>query len=94
MNDNTVFTARPAGDGTDGVVILVDAATAIQLAWDYVHLLEVESPAARPLWWWDVAALKRAAADATSLTGCSMPVTYVPLEVPAPQLRLVGGETS
>ena len=97
MSDETLFTARPAGDGTDAVVVLVDAATAVQLAnlWERAHRTEVLSPAAHPLFYWDVAALKRAAADARALTGHGMPITYVPTDAPAtPLLRVVGSVTS
>lgn len=66
MDDTSLFSAHAANDGTDTVVVRVDAKTAMKLAaaWDYTHVSLPVNAAGHDLWWWDVAALRRAAADA------------------------------
>lgn len=66
-DDRTTFTAEATQDGR--VTITVDAQTALQLAaaWDHLHLEIDVNAILHPLWWWDAAALRRAAADAVTL---------------------------
>lgn len=89
---DTLFSARPADDGTDTVVIRVDTKTALQLAtaWDYAHQTSEQNMLDHPLWWWDVAALRRAAADAVAqLAASQTPVPCTPTEKARAHLRLV-----
>lgn len=90
-DDNTLFSARPADDGTDAIVIRVDPDTALQLAaaWDHAHLTVERNMLDHPLWWWDVAALRRAAADAVALADAAAQAPYLPTEKAKAHLRLV-----
>lgn len=88
----SLFAARPAADGTDTVVITVDSRTALQLAaaWDHTHVSIDTNAIAHPLWWWDVAALRRAAADASvSADAAAQRVPFAPTPKAKAHLRLV-----
>lgn len=88
MPDN-LFTARATGDGTDTVTVVIDGATALQLAaaWDHIHVTEDVNAILNPLWWWDVAELRRAAADA--IVTADAAAQYRPAETTRAHLRLV-----
>lgn len=74
------------------VILVIDPATAARIArlLEHAYATTEDLSASRPLWAWDVAALKRAAADARNVEATDTPrvdVTYTD----APHLKVVDG---